>query len=227
MQGTNVLFDLDGTLTDSREGILASIRHALMALNCACPDDDQMRTYIGPPLTESFGALLGKDPRRISQAIDLYRERFTATGMFENAVYPDIPQLLTAIRDSGARLFVATSKPRIYAQRIVEHFRLDAWFTTVYGSELDGTRSSKVDLIEHVLADARLNASATFMIGDRMHDMHGAGANGVTPIGVLWGYGSRDELASAGAAALCDQPVGVFPVLMQLSQSVQRPVVRR
>lgn len=216
-QGTNVLFDLDGTLTDSRVGILACIRHALITLNGVCPDDEQMQTYIGPPLTESFGSLLGEDPLRVARAIALYRERFTATGMFENAVYPDIPQALAAIRDRGATLFIATSKPRVFAQRIVEHFGLDTWFTNVYGSELDGTRSNKTALLDFVLKDARLNASSTFMIGDRMHDMHGARDNGVTPIGALWGYGSRDELTSAGAAGLCDQPADVLALLLNLS----------
>lgn len=219
MNRYTVLFDLDGTLTDSRDGILACIRHALNALDCACPDDEQMRTYIGPPLTESFGALLGHDPQRVAQAIAFYRERFTVTGMFENAVYPGIPETLAELRDAGATMYVATSKPRVYAQRIVEHFGLDTCFKAVYGSELDGTRSSKVDLLQHVLEDARLDASSTFMIGDRMHDMHGARAHAVTPLGALWGYGSPDELLTAGAAALCDCPADVPSMIRRMSTS--------
>jgi phosphoglycolate phosphatase len=201
----NILFDLDGTLTDSRAGILACIRYALTNLNVVPPDDSRMQTYIGPPLSESFGALLDGEAQ-VARAIELYRERFTQKGMFENSVYPGIPEAIASVRDAGARLFVATSKPRVFAERIVEHFDLRQYFEAVYGSELDGTRSSKTDLIQHVLEDAELDARSTLMIGDRMHDMIGARAHAVAPIGVLWGYGSRDELLAAGAEVLCEQP---------------------
>lgn len=214
----NVLFDLDGTLTDSREGILACIRHALSELGQSSPDDEQLRGCIGPPLTESFGALLvGADAQRIARAIELYRERFTAVGMFENAVYDGVPEALAAIRSAGARLFVATSKPRVFAQRILQHFGLDTHFDAIYGSELDGTRSSKTALIGYVLEDAGLVATATAMIGDRMHDVLGARAHGVLPFGALWGYGSRAELLSAGAVSLCAHPEQILPQLRELS----------
>ena len=126
--------------------------------------------------------------------------------MFENSVYPGIHSALTALRGSGAALFVATSKPQVFAKRIMEHFGLMDYFSAVYGSELDGTRSNKSDLIAHVLKSESLSPNETAMVGDRAHDIVGANAHGVFPIGVLWGYGSYDELIAAGATTLCTQP---------------------
>ena len=203
----NVLFDLDGTLTDPREGIVACLKHALLRLGRTCPADSELARFIGPPLQEIFGTLLGStDPKDIDSAVTLYRQRFSSTGMFENSVYPGIHSALTTLRGSGAALFVATSKPQIFAQRIVEHFGLMDYFSAVYGSELDGTHSNKSDLIAHVLKSESLSPHATAMVGDRAYDIVGAKAHGVFPIGVLWGYGSYDELIAAGATALCAQP---------------------
>lgn len=203
----NVLFDLDGTLTDPAEGIVACIRHALTAMGRACPEDPELVRYIGPPLQQSFAALLGTDdPAQVSTAIVHYRQRFARKGMFENAVYPDIPGTLAALRNLGAILYVATSKPRVFAEPILRHFDLDRYFEKVYGSELDGGRSDKADLIAHILRCEALPPDSTVMVGDRSHDMVGAKANGVFPIGALWGYGSLDELAGAGATAFCERP---------------------
>jgi phosphoglycolate phosphatase len=216
----NILMDLDGTLTDPREGIVACIRHALEGVGHECPPDSEMLSYIGPPLHDSFGMLFGAgEAKKIARAIELYRERFSTVGMFENGVYPGIPEALAALQAPGVRLFVATSKPRIYAERIVEHYGLARYFGRVYGAELDGTRSKKADLIAHVLSTEALTPQETCMVGDRMHDMTGARANGVLPIGVLWGYGSREELLAAGAALLCEQPsnLATIPETMRTS----------
>ena len=203
----NVLFDLDGTLTDPREGIVACLKHALLRLGRNCPSDSELARFIGPPLQEIFGTLLGStDPKDIDSAVTLYRQRFSSTGMFENSVYPGIHSALTALRGSGAALFVATSKPQVFAKRIMEHFGLMDYFSAVYGSELDGTRSNKSDLIAHVLKSESLSPNETAMVGDRAHDIVGANAHGVFPIGVLWGYASYDELIAAGATTLCTQP---------------------
>ena len=214
----NLLFDLDGTLTDSRPGIVACIRHALERAGVAPPNDSELLRYIGPPLTHAFAELLAceMDALRVTHAIAAYRERFTATGMFENAVYDGIPAALSDLQSRGARLYVATSKPRVYAERILGHFGLADRFVAVFGSELDGTRSEKSELIAYALKTAALDPAASTMIGDREHDMRGAVRNHVRPVGVLWGYGSDAELRSAGAKQLVSAPADIPRVLTRL-----------
>lgn len=202
----NMLFDLDGTLTDPREGILACIRHALSALEIESPPDTELERFIGPPLKASFLKILGGDAGRAETAVRLYRERFTEHGLYENRVYDDIPESLAALQASGATLYVATSKPQVFAERILEHFGLARHFQAIYGSALDGSLSDKADLIRHVLVTARLPAASALMVGDREHDILGARANAVAAVGVLWGYGSREELQSAGATHLLKSP---------------------
>jgi len=210
----NILIDLDGTLTDSAPGIVACIKHALAEMRLASPGDAALRKFIGPPLHETFREILGSDdPGRIQMALGLYRERFAARGIFENAVYPGIPQALQELVDAGAVLFLATSKPLPYAERIVEHYGLRSYFNAVYGSEFDGTCSDKRELIAHILDEEALSPHSTVMVGDRSHDVVGAKANGVFPIGVLWGYGSLAELAAAGATAFCERPDGLSQAL--------------
>jgi phosphoglycolate phosphatase len=203
----NIVFDLDGTLTDPRQGILACFKYALHGLHVDIPTDRDLEGFIGPPLHESFSKLFGPShSARIGQAIALYRERFAAKGMFENSMYPDIAEALAQLRDWGAWLFVATVKPRVFAERIVEHFGLAPFFDAVYGSELDGTNADKRDLLAYLLKAESLSPTDTVMIGDRAHDILAAKANDVFPIGVLWGYGSREELVAAGAGLLCEEP---------------------
>lgn len=203
----NVLLDLDGTLTNPREGILACLRHALHSIGFEPPGDRELERFIGPPLQDSLASLLDpKNKEQVSEAIAFYRERFVTTGMFENTVYPGIREALFTLRDRGATLYVATSKPHVFAERIIEHFGLSGFFRSIYGAELDGTRSNKIELIAHLLQAESLPREATVMVGDRSHDVTGAVANGVRPIGVLWGFGSREELAAAGAKVLCEQP---------------------
>lgn len=204
----NILFDLDGTLTDSRPGIVACLRHALERIGVEAPADADFQRYIGPPLRNTFAELLQAehDAACVAAAIDAYRERFSAAGMFENSVYDSIPAALDELRARGARLFVATSKPRVFAQRILEHFALADCFEAIYGSELDGSLCEKAELIAHVLAASRLRPDETMMIGDRHHDIVGAVRNGIRPTGVLWGYGSETELRNAGATILLSAP---------------------
>ena len=223
----NVLLDLDGTLTDPRVGIVGCIKHALNSLQLQCPSDAELARYIGPPLQESFRTLLNTtDPVRIDEAVALYRERFTVTGLFENTVYPGIAEALAALKAQGAVLYVATSKPTVYAVKIVEHFGLDSYFRAVYCSELDGTRSNKADLIAHILSCESVSPETAVMVGDRLHDMVGAKANGVLAVGVLWGYGSREELVTAGAASICASPATLCAVLSSM-QIVQDPLTVR
>lgn len=202
----NLLLDLDGTLTDPRDGIVGCIRHALLEIGETPPADQELERFIGPPLRNAFRELVGSSPQRIEAAVEAYRGRFTAAGMFENAVYDGVLGALASLSERKVRLFLATSKPRVYAERILSHFSLGTHFIGIYGSELDGRLSDKSDLIAHILNDAGLDSEQTIMVGDREHDVRGAIANRIQPIGVLWGYGSRSELETAGARRLIDHP---------------------
>jgi phosphoglycolate phosphatase len=201
-----VLFDLDGTLTDSRPGIVRCMRFALDGLGRPCPSDDVLASFIGPPLRGTFGALLDTaSPALIEEAMRLYRVRFADTGLFENEVYAGVPAMLTRARRLGPA-FVATSKPAVYAERIVRHFGLDPHFARVYGSELSGRFEDKTELLAHVLAAEGIAARRAVMVGDRAADIIAARLNGLASIGALWGYGTERELAEAGADALCAAP---------------------
>lgn len=203
-----LLFDLDGTLTDPRRGIVGSIRFALDRLQVSCPSDDVLAGYIGPPLRGTFATLLDtSDAERIEEALRLYRQRFTDTGLYENKVYEGVPAMLDAVGQAGCAAYVATSKPAVYAERIVSHFRLDHHFRKVYGAELDGRWDDKAELLAHLLATEGVSASASVMVGDRAADILAAKANEVRSIGVLWGYGSEAELTDAGADLLCRTPL--------------------
>jgi phosphoglycolate phosphatase len=204
-----IFFDLDGTLTDPKPGITRSIQYALQKLDWPVPSQDELTWCIGPPLRDSFVALLGGDSRA-DLAVTLYRERFGDVGLYENAVYPDIENILTALKQSHGRLFVATSKARVFAERIIAHFGLGSYFEHVFGAELDGTRVHKTDLLAYALETTGVNASQALMIGDRSHDMIGARNNGMGAIGVLYGYGSQDELIGAGASHVCATPRAVL-----------------
>lgn len=209
-----ILFDLDGTLTDPKIGITTCIQYAIAQLGNQPPTTDELLWCIGPPLTTSFAKLLQTEDRvLINRAISLYRDRFSTIGLFENKLYPEIPEALASIRAEGYQIYVATSKPHVYAKRIVEHFRLSALFDGIYGSELDGTRSIKGDLIRHILVAENLDAKATVMIGDRSHDAIGAKQNQVFAIGVTYGYGSEEELNNHGADAIAHSPQEILPLI--------------
>lgn len=202
-----VLFDLDGTLTDPREGITRSIAHALERMGVAAPPLDELVFAIGPPLRASLAHLLGTDSREaVERAIALYRERFADVGLFENRPYDGIPAVLERLCAEGVRLIVATSKPTVYARRIVERFALAAHFEEVHGCELDGTREDKRELLAHLLPHHGIDSAECVLIGDRGADMRAARHHGVAGLGALWGYGTRDELLAGGAHALCAAP---------------------
>jgi len=211
----DLLFDLDGTLTDNYAGISASIRHALARLAAPAPDDAEMRGFVGPPLRGTFAKLLATDEREtIERAIGHYRERFAAVGWRENAAYPGIEEALARLRSAGARMYVCTAKPRIYAERIVAHFGFDAHFSAVYGADLDGRYDDKAHLVAHLLETERVDARNAVMIGDRDHDIRAARANGLRAVAVLWGYGTAAELI--GADAIVATPAELPGVLLSL-----------
>jgi phosphoglycolate phosphatase len=193
----DVIFDLDGTLTDPGVGITRCIQHALAVLGRPAPGTNELRRFVGPPLRDAFGELLcSGDEWLITEAVAHYRERFEAFGMFENVVYPDIPDALRDLRRQGHRLWVATSKPEPYARRILEHFNLASCFERIYGSDLSGRNSDKGELLQSVLTQEGLNPSNACMVGDRAHDVLGARQNRVTSVAILWGYGTLEELES-------------------------------
>ena len=197
-----IYFDLDGTLTDPKPGITGSIQYALKKLGQPVPSQDELTWCIGPPLHASLKRLVGTD-ELADRALLLYRERFSEVGLFENTPYQGIHDTLAAVAATGARMFVATSKPAVYATRIVDHFGLKPYFERVFGSELDGTRVDKSDLLRYALDEAKVDPQHAIMIGDRSHDVVGARTNGMTAIGVLYGYGSEAELRDAGAHHIC------------------------
>ena len=198
----NVLFDLDGTLTDPAEGITNALMHAQRRMGMAVSPREELYVFIGPPLIETFMSEWGLTRAEADQALLYYREHFSVKGLFENVPYPGIGACLADLKAAGLRLFVATSKPEPLSLRILEHFDLLQYFEAVAGSTMDEQRTKKGEVIAYALDTYHLDPSETVMIGDRKHDVLGAAENGLPCIGVLYGYGSRAELVEAGAAAL-------------------------
>ncbi|MGI9236629.1 MAG: HAD hydrolase-like protein [Woeseiaceae bacterium] len=206
----HIYFDLDGTLTDPFEGITRCIVYALDELGFPHPSDEFLFTCIGPPLYDTFPQLVGEE--LTLKAVDLYRERFNDVGWQENILYDGILDALRAVHDDGNTLFVATSKPHVQAKRIVDHFGMSQFFESIYGSELDGTRSKKTELLAYAIAQNPGVVERT-MVGDRKHDLIGAVANDMCPIGVSYGYGSVEELEAAGAVSIAGTPVELRKIL--------------
>ena len=205
---------------------MACLKYALDALHVAAPADSQLEKFIGPPLRESFAGLFGHGKEGlIDEAVALYRERFATQGIFESSVYPGVVETLAQLSRRRFWLSVATVKPRIFAEQILAHFGLGRFFNAVHGSELDGSNADKRDLLAYLLKSEALSPTDTIMIGDRSHDISAARANGIVPIGGLWGYGSREELVSAGAKFLCEKPEGILGLLATITPSV--PVLAR
>jgi phosphoglycolate phosphatase len=216
--GPSILFDLDGTLTDSRAGITACIRHALARVGRACPDDDVLATYIGPPLRGTLSTLLDtNDAALIETALAHYRARYDDVGLFENRVYDGVPEMLDATARRARSMFVATAKPLHAAVRIVGHFELARHFAGVYGAEPGGRFDAKIDLLAHLIESEVIQAETSVMVGDRAGDILAAKLNGIRSIGALWGYGDSGELADAGADLLCESPRALAACLSRLA----------
>lgn len=210
-----VFFDLDGTLTDPRSGILRCIAFALEQLDQPVPAEEALLGCIGPPLRQSFVELLGGE-EDADRAVGFYRERFGEVGLFENHVYPGIDVQLDQLRGAGFELHVATSKPHVYARRIIEHFGLAGFFGEIFGAELSGLRTDKTELLRHAIEVSGAVADDSVMVGDRSHDMIGAVNNNLEGVGVLYGYGSREELVQAGARTIANGVDDLANVLRSL-----------
>jgi phosphoglycolate phosphatase len=207
-----ILFDLDGTLTDPKIGITLSVQYALERMGIHEEDADTLTPFIGPPLLESFMEFYHMSHEEAVLAITYYRNRFSKVGLYENKVYPGIPELLAALKEQGKILIVATSKPTEFSVKILEHFDLEKYFDAVIGSNLDGTRTHKSDVIEFALLEKNsCQRDNIVMIGDRKYDIIGAQQNGIDGIGVTYGYGSYDELAETN-------PKCIFSSVEELSK---------
>jgi phosphoglycolate phosphatase len=220
-----LLVDLDGTLTDPAEGIVGCFRLALEALGRHPPPAADLTWIIGPPLRRSFADMLGDmgDPE---EALGVYRRCYSSEGLFEAVVYDGVPEALAELRSAGARLFLCTAKPLVYAERILGHFDLRRDFEGVYGAELDGRYEDKGDLIARILDERNLEAKDCCMWGDRKHDVLAASQHAIPTIGALWGYGGADELREAGAAVLCASPFEVPAAFWTLSGARSAPPAR-
>ncbi|MEK3861986.1 HAD family hydrolase [Paenibacillus sp. FSL H7-0716] len=213
----NILFDLDGTLTDPKEGITKSVEYALNKFNIQIEHLDELLPYIGPPLYDSFIELHHFTEEQALQALAFYRERYSATGLFENMVIEGIPQLLKGLKTNGYSLYVATSKPTVFAAQILEYYKLDHYFEHIGGSNLDGTRSKKQEVIQYVLDENDIHPEEAVMIGDRKHDIIGAIGCGVESIGVTFGYGPKEELEQAGADHIAFRVEEIADIIQHIS----------
>lgn len=214
-----VLFDLDGTLTDPKVGIVTSIRYAMVKMKRPLSPETNLEWCIGPPLHDNFAKLLQSDDTAlIDQAIAAFREYFAVTGLLQNELYNGIPDLLTTLGKQGLRCYVATSKPTVYAERIIAHFGLSDYFVRVYGSELNGHHSQKGALIRHILQMEGLSAAKTMMIGDRKFDILGGRENGVQTTAVSYGYGSIEEINNAQPDFIAHSPSEIGTLLKLITK---------
>lgn len=200
----NILFDLDGTLTDPAEGITNSVVYSLKKYGIEVTDKASLNSFIGPPLADSFMKYYGFSYEKSIEAISYYREYFSTKGLFENKVYCGVPEMLKLLKSEGKKIFLATSKPEIFAEEILKHFMIDEYFDFVCGSLLDNTRCDKHEVIEHVISSCKINKNNSVMVGDRKHDIIGAKKSQIVSVGVTYGYGSKNELIEYGANYIFD-----------------------
>lgn len=213
-----VLFDLDGTVTDSGPGIMNSVQYALSKFGIMNPDRAVLRRFVGPPLDYSFEHFYGLSPEEAKKGVEYYREYYTAGGIFENSVYDGMKETLEQLKAAGYRIYLATSKPQVFSEQVLEHFGLAALFDGIVGSFLDGTRVNKDEVVEEALRQAGItpeNRECAVMAGDREYDIRGAHKHGIAAIGVLYGYGSREELENAGADRIADTPEELLKLLLE------------
>lgn len=208
-----ILFDLDGTLTDPGLGITNSVAYALKKYGIEVENRQSLYSFIGPPLNDSFKKYYGFSDEKAMEAIWCYREYFADKGLYENEVYEGVEQLLGKIKESGRKIVLATSKPEQFAERILEHFDLIKYFDVVAGASMDEKRNKKGDVIKYAMEKGDFTSDGAVMIGDREHDVFGAAENGIDTIGVLYGYGSREELEKAGAMHIAQTVEDIFALL--------------
>lgn len=206
-----ILFDLDGTLTDPKEGITKSVQYALKKFDILIEDLDLLEKFIGPPLKDAFIEYYDFSEGQSLQAIEYFRKYFKKEGMFQNKVYEHMEHLLIKLKELGLILIVATSKPTVFAKQILSHFKIDMYFDFIIGSNLDGTRSKKGQIISYIIDNCNItNVKEVVMVGDRKHDIIGAKENNVDSIGAIYGYGSKEELINANATYIVENVMDIF-----------------
>lgn len=206
-----LLFDLDGTLTDPGLGITNSVMYALEKFDIKVEDRTTLYKFIGPPLRDSFETFYGFSGEKSELAVQYYREYYKEQGLYENEVYEGIVDLLMQLKEQGKSLIVATSKPENFAIEILQHFKLYDYFDFVAGATMDKTRNEKADIIKYAMESCNISEkSSSIMIGDREHDIIGANENELDSIGVLFGYGSLEELQRAGATYIAEKPMNIL-----------------
>lgn len=212
-----VLFDLDGTITDSAPGIVNSIRYALEKRGMEILPEPELRGFIGPPLKERFQEVFSVTEEESVQMVELYREYYGEKGIFENRVYDGVMEMLRQLKDAGIRLLIATAKPEGYANIIAEHFGFGKYFDFIGGACMDGSRTDKYEVIEYVLDSCGIeDRESVIMVGDRSHDMIGAKKAGIHSLGILYGYGPRTELERAGAELIAQTPREAAEMILRL-----------
>lgn len=217
-----ILFDLDGTLTDPKLGITSSVQYALRALGIEEPSLDKLEPFIGPPLADSFREFYGLDEEQTAAAVARYRERFQDQGIYENEIYPGVADMLAALKAGGKKLSIASSKPTPFVERILDYFAIRNYFDVIVGSNLDGTRSRKEEVVEEALRQmlpagmtSAEKKAAVAMVGDRRFDIEGAKEHGLTSVGVSFGYAPEGELEQAGADFIVDTVDALSELLMR------------
>lgn len=211
-----VLFDLDGTLTDSGPGIMNSVKYAMQKAGYEIPDEAVLRSFIGPPLLDSFRVTCGITDEEVYQMIALYREYYEEKGMLENTLYEGVTEMLASLKDAGKGIFMATSKPEKYARLIAEHFEIAPYFDAIGGACMDGTRTEKQEVIEYVLRENGIgDRSTVLMVGDRKYDIEGGKCAGLAAAAVLYGYGSREELEKAKPDLIIETPEELTEILLK------------
>lgn len=207
-----ILFDLDGTLTESGEGITKSVQYALEKLGKPEPDLEALKVFVGPPLLEQFMKYADLDEETARQAVTFYRERYSVTGIFENRPYPGVEEMLAGLKKKGYILAVSSSKPEYFVKKILDHFELTGYFTEIVGSEMNGGRTGKSEVIEETLSRLHMEnkRDQVLMVGDREHDILGARKSGLSCLAVSYGYGSREELEAAKPVQIVDSAIEVL-----------------
>lgn len=209
-----ILFDLDGTVTDSQEGIENSFIYALKKYGIEISDRSRLKQFIGPPLLSSFLSFPEIGTEKAEEAVEVYREYYKDKGIFENRVYPQIVELFEALEKSGVEIYLATSKATIYAVQILKYFNLMKYFSGAEGSNYDGTRTNKVEIIDYIIKQYKITpAQEILMVGDRKHDIDGAHEAGIKAAGALWGYGTKDEFEKAGADYFLANPLDILNII--------------
>ncbi|MFZ9761421.1 MAG: HAD hydrolase-like protein [Candidatus Kapaibacteriota bacterium] len=212
-----LLFDLDGTLTDSAPGIIKSVQYALDALHAPMPTDEVLRRFLGPPLWDSFPRYCHFDEVQTKEAVRLYREYYAVHGIYEQELYDGIPELIHALSNAEIPLFVATAKPDMYAGKILEHMNLDHHFIDICGATADSSRADKTSIIGHVIAKHGIDPNTSWMIGDKEHDIHGAHAHAMKSIACLYGYGTMQDIEESKPTHICSSVKDLQILLTKLT----------